>query len=48
MQKVLTAKVDGRGMEDDLEIIDAILEERGIQDLDEFLRPTEDALVPLL
>lgn len=33
-------------MEDNLEIIDAILEERGIQDLDSFLRPTEDDLVP--
>ena len=47
MQKVLTAKIDGRGMEDDLEIIDAILEERGIEDLDEFLHPNEDDILPL-
>ena len=46
MQKVLTAKIDGRGMEDNLEIIDAILEERGVEDLDSFLHPTEDDLVP--
>lgn len=46
MIKQLSAKIDGRGMEDDLEIIDAILEERGIQDLDSFLHPTEDDLVP--
>ena len=46
MQKVLTAKIDGRGMEDNLEIIDAILEERGIDNLDAFLHPTEDDLVP--
>ena len=46
MIKQLTAKIDGRGMEDDLEIVDAILEERGIQDLDEFLHPTEDDLIP--
>ena len=46
MIKTLQAKIDGRKMEDDLEIIDAILEERGIQDSDSFLHPTEDALVP--
>lgn len=46
MIKQLTAKVDGREMEDDLEIIDAILEERGIEDLDSFLHPTEDDLIP--
>ena len=46
MIKQLSAKIDGRGMEDDLEIIDAILEERGVEDLDEFLHPTEDDLIP--
>ena len=46
MIKQLSAKIDGRGMEDNLEIIDAILEERGIEDLDEFLHPTEDDLTP--
>lgn len=47
MQKILTAKIDGRGMEDNLEIIDAILEERGIEDLDEFLHPNPDDILPL-
>lgn len=46
MKKTLKAKIDGREMEDNLEIIDAILEERGIEDLDSFLHPTEDDLVP--
>ena len=46
MEKVLTAKIDGRQMEDDFEIIDAILESRGITDITDFLRPTEDNLVP--
>lgn len=46
MKKILQAKIDGRKMEDDLKIIDAILEERGIQDLDGFLHPTEDDLIP--
>lgn len=46
MKKTLKAKIDGREMEDNLEIIDAILEERGIDNLDAFLHPTEDDLVP--
>lgn len=46
MIKQLTAKIDGREMEDDLEIIDAILESRGIDDVADFLRPTEDDMVP--
>ena len=46
MIKQLTAKIDGRNMEDDLEIIDAILESRNIEDLEGFLRPIEDDLVP--
>ena len=45
MQKVLTAKLDGRGM-DDSDIIDAILESRGIEDVGTFLKPTEDDLIP--
>lgn len=47
MQKVLTAKIDGREMEDDFEIIDAILDSRGIEDVDSFLHPTEDDMVPI-
>lgn len=46
MEKVLTAKLDGRQMEDDLEIIEAILEARGIEDAATFLRPTEDDMIP--
>jgi single-stranded DNA-specific DHH superfamily exonuclease len=46
MEKVLTARIDGRQMEDDFEIIDAILESRGIDDLESFLKPAEDDLVP--
>lgn len=46
MNKILTAKLDGRQMEDDLGIIDAILESRGITDVMDFLHPTEDDMVP--
>jgi single-stranded-DNA-specific exonuclease len=45
MEKILTAKINGIGMSD-AEMIDAILESRGIEDIGEFLRPSEDALVP--
>lgn len=45
MQKILTAKINGIGMSD-TEIIDAILESRGITDIGEFLRPSSDALIP--
>lgn len=45
MIKQLTAKINGIGMSDS-EIIDAILESRGIEDIGEFLRPSEDALIP--
>lgn len=38
MQKVLTAKIDGRQMEDDFEIIEAILDSRGIEDISEIGR----------
>ena len=46
MQKVLTAKLDGRNMEDDFEIIDVILESRNIDDIGSFLRPSEEDLIP--
>jgi single-stranded-DNA-specific exonuclease len=46
MEKVLTAKINGRQMEDDLEIIDAILEARGIEDVGDFLKPTEEDMIP--
>ena len=45
MQKVLTAKINGVGM-DDSEILDAILESRGIEDVGSFLRPGEEDLSP--
>lgn len=45
MIKQLTAKINGIGMSD-AEIIDAILESRGIEDIGSFLRPSEDALIP--
>ena len=45
MQKVLTAKIDGRQMEDDFEIIDAVLYERGINDITGFLRPSEEDMI---
>lgn len=46
MNKVLTAKIDGRKMKDDFEIIDAILSERGIDDVVSFLKPIESDMVP--
>ena len=46
MQKVLTAKIDGRNMEDDFEIIDAVLYERGINDIARFLKPSEEDMIP--
>ena len=46
MEKILTAKIDGRNMEDDFEIIDAILEARGIEDVGSFLKPSIDDMVP--
>lgn len=45
MIKQLTAKINGIGMSD-AEIIDAILESRGIDDIGEFLKPSADALIP--
>ena len=46
MEKILTAKIDGRQMEDDFEIIDAVLYNRGIDDVMAFLKPTEEDLIP--
>ena len=46
MIKQLTAKIDGRQMEDDFEIIEAILESRNIGDISDFLKPTEDDMIP--
>ena len=46
MQKVLTAKLDGRKMEDDFEIIDAILDSRGIEDVSSFLKPVIEDMIP--
>jgi single-stranded-DNA-specific exonuclease len=45
LEKVLTAKINGIGMNDS-EILDAILESRGIEDVGSFLRPTEEDLIP--
>ena len=46
MIKQLTAKIDGRQMEDDFEIIEAILDSRGIEDIGDFLKPTENDMIP--
>ena len=46
MEKILTARIDGRNMEDDFEIIDAILESRNIEDIGSFLKPSIEDLVP--
>lgn len=45
MIKQLTAKINCIGM-NDTEIIDTILESRGIDDIIEFLKPSSDALIP--
>lgn len=45
MKKVLKAKYDCRGM-DNGEIIETILEDRNIDDIQEFLHPSEDSLIP--
>lgn len=45
MKKVLKAKYDCRGM-DNGEIIETILEDRKIEDIQEFLHPSEDSLIP--
>lgn len=46
MIKQLSAKIDGRDLNDELEIIDAILDNRQINDIVSFLRPSEDDLIP--
>ena len=46
MIKQLTAKINGRQMEDDFEIIEAILDSRGIEDISDFLKPKEDDMIP--
>lgn len=46
MEKVLTARIDGRQMESDSEIIDAILESRNIEDINSFLKPSIDNMIP--
>ena len=45
MEKILTAKINGIGM-DDSEIIDTILESRGIEDVGSFLKPSIDDMIP--
>ena len=45
MKKTLSAKIDGREMTDS-EIIDAILENREIENIESFLRPSTDNLIP--
>lgn len=46
MEKIFSAKIDGRNMKDNFEIIDAILDSRKINDINSFLRPTEEDLIP--
>lgn len=46
MDKILTAKINGTQMEDDLEIIEAILDSRGIEDITTFLKPTIEDMIP--
>ena len=46
MLKQLSARIDGRNMEDDFEIIDAILEARGIEDVGAFLKPSIEDMIP--
>ena len=45
MKKEWNIKIDGRDL-DEAEIIDAILESRGIKDSNRFLNPVEDDMVP--
>ena len=45
MIKQLSAHIDGRNMNDS-EIINAVLEHRGIDDVEAFLEPSEDDMVP--
>lgn len=45
MKKEWNIKIDGRDM-DPLEIIDALMESRGIKDYESFLTPHEDSMIP--
>ena len=45
MKKNWNIKIDGRGL-DEAEIIDALLESRGIKDVDKFLNPSEEDMIP--
>ena len=46
MEKLWNVKIDGRKM-DSVEIIDALLESRDIDNVNEFLCPNEDNILPL-
>ena len=46
MKKKWNVKIDGRNL-DSTEIIDTLLENRGIDDVTEFLHPSEDDVLPL-
>ena len=46
MIKQFSAKIDGRDMGDNLEIIESILDSRNITDIDKLLRPSEEDLIP--
>lgn len=46
MKKKWNIKIDGRGL-GQTEIIDALLESRGIDDVTEFLHPSDDNMLPL-
>lgn len=46
MKKEWNIKIDGRGLEQD-EIIDSLLSSRNIEDIDSFLHPSEDDMLPL-
>lgn len=46
MRKEWNIKIDGRGLEQD-EIIDSLLSSRNIEDLDSFLHPNPDDMLPL-
>lgn len=45
MEKIWNVKIDGRGM-DQLEIIEALLESRGVEDFYDFLNPSSNELIP--
>ena len=45
MKKEWNVKIDGRDM-DQVEIINALMESRGIKDYDSFINPSEDAMIP--